>query len=53
MPILLILGAMIVVIGAMYFYEWKWGAEGPFQSHHHHEPGSLEEKMEEHELQHP
>jgi len=35
-PILLILAIIIVLVAGAYFYEQKWGLEGPFPDHHHH-----------------
>lgn len=35
-PILLTLAAIILLAAAAYWYEEKWGIEGPFPSEHHH-----------------
>ena len=35
LPILLIVAAIIVLAAGAYFYEQKWGSEGPFPDHHH------------------
>ena len=34
-PILLILLAVLALAAAAYWYEQKWGTEGPFPSEHH------------------
>ena len=36
MPILLTLAAIILLAAVAYWYEEKWGIEGPFPSEHHH-----------------
>jgi len=35
-PVLWALAAVVVLIVAAYFYEQKWGIDGPFKSQHHH-----------------
>jgi len=36
MPLLLIVAGIMVLGAAVYWYYDKYGAEGPFPSHHHH-----------------
>ena len=36
LPLLLILVSIVLLSAAAYWYESKWGSEGPFPSHHHH-----------------
>ena len=36
MPLLLIMAGIVVLAAAAYWYENKYGAEGPFPSEHHH-----------------
>jgi len=38
-PILWILAAVLLLAAAAYWYEKKWGAEGPFEDNHHHGHG--------------
>lgn len=38
-PILLILGLIVVLAGAAWFYEQQWGLDGPFPSQHQHGGG--------------
>jgi hypothetical protein len=35
-PLLLIAAGMVLLSAAMWWYENKYGPEGPFPSHHHH-----------------
>jgi len=36
MPLLLIAAGILVLAAAAYWYEQEYGADGPFQSQHHH-----------------
>lgn len=36
LPVLLIVAAIVLLVAGAYWYEQKYGAEGPFESHHHH-----------------
>jgi hypothetical protein len=36
LPLLWIAAGIIVLAAAAYWYEQKYGPEGPFPSHHHH-----------------
>ena len=36
LPLLLIVVSIVLLSAAAYWYESKWGSEGPFPSHHHH-----------------
>jgi hypothetical protein len=35
LPLLWIVAAIVVLAAGAYFYEQKWGSEGPFPDHHH------------------
>ena len=36
LPLLLIAVGIVLLGAAAYWYEQRYGAEGPFPSHHHH-----------------
>ncbi len=36
LPMVWIAGAIVVLIAVMYWYEQKWGTEGPFEDTHTH-----------------
>ena len=42
-PILILLGLVVLLALAMFWYEQKWGSDGPFPSHHHHGPNGEEQ----------
>ncbi len=48
MPILLVFGAIVVLAVAAYFYERKWGIDGPFPTQHQHGGGEPEGSQEGH-----
>jgi hypothetical protein len=36
LPVALLLAAILLLAAAAYWYEQKYGSEGPFPSQHHH-----------------
>jgi hypothetical protein len=35
-PLLLLFGLVLLLLAGAYFYEQRWGIEGPFPPGHHH-----------------
>lgn len=36
LPIMLVLAAILVLVGLAYWYEQRYGEDGPFPNEHHH-----------------
>ncbi len=55
LPLLVLLGVVVLLVAAAYVYERRWGIEGPFPNHHHHDGGVDQDESHDHaaETAHP